>query len=178
MQNLYPFHAHCNIGTPQLLRLPLQVNLLDSNKRIHLESPLARRALLRAPYQSYCFLLLPRDAFKRPSVLRGKNKVVFDFGSSEATFGIWKMACLYKKDKKRRGENRGRGENRARARLKWVGVVRYWFAITAEVDPDAARGVHLCYQRWTILIVVYYDQEYFFLKTTKLESNKRLLSGA
>lgn len=55
------------------------------------------------------------------------------------------------------------GETRESAQPEWVGVVRYWFTIMVQVDPDAARRVHLCYQRWAILMEVYYDQVHFIL---------------
>lgn len=131
-----------------------------------------RWALQRAQYQSSRCWLLCACAFQRSSAFPGKTEVVFDFASSEAIFGMWKITCLCEKDKRKlRGGKKGK-----KAQLKWVEVVRYWFTIM--VDPDDAHRVHLCYQRWAILIVLYYDQEYLFLKVIKQKRNKRLLSGA
>lgn len=108
------FLSHCFIRTARLLQLSLQVNLLDSNQRIQLKSPLrGRQTLLCAQYQSRRCLALACALLKIISVPGERIKL---FLTLLLRGHLWSLRddsdCVSKTEKE--------GE-----KSEWVGVVRY-----------------------------------------------------
>lgn len=101
-----------------------------------------------------CVCMCVCVCFPRTSAFPGKT-VVFDFVSSEATFGIWKMTCLYKKDKKHWGKKREK-HNSSGWELGGIDLP-LWFKLTltrpAEYIYAITDGPF------------WYEQDYFFFFT-------------
>lgn len=155
------------------------MNLLEGNKKIHLESQFTWEKSITACTVSItpvsapgCVCVCACASFKDHQRSQGRLKLCLTLLPRRPSLEC-ERSLVYVRKTKGSTEERKKG---TKAQLKWVEVVRYWFTIMA--DPDDACRVHLCYQRWAILIVLDYDQEYFFLKAIKLKRNKRLLSGA